>query len=65
MSYDLTFWKQKPTSTSSPSHIYGELLEGRTVGELESIPTAEFIKLIHQRFPGITTDGGSHLLGRK
>jgi hypothetical protein len=58
MSYDLTFWKQKPTCTASPSHIYGELMEGRAVDGLETIPTAEFIQRIHQRFPGITTDGG-------
>jgi hypothetical protein len=58
MSYDLTFWKQELTATQTPSHIYGELLEGRTVEGLETIETAEFTKLIHQRFPGIVTDGG-------
>jgi hypothetical protein len=57
MSYDLAFWKQKPTCTASPSSIYGELLEGRAVDGLETIRTAEFVARIHQRFPGITTDG--------
>lgn len=58
MSYDLTFWKQKPTCTKSPSHTYRELLEGRAVDGLETIRTAEFIQRIRQRFPGITTDAG-------
>jgi len=58
MSYDLTFWMQKSTVPQAPSHIYGELLEGRAVEGLETIQTAEFTKLIHQRFPGIVTDGG-------
>ena len=58
MSYDLAFWKQKPACSASPSSIYGELLEGRAVDGLEFIPTAQFVARIHQRFPGITTDGG-------
>ena len=58
MSYDLTFWKQKPSCKASPSSIYGELLEGRVVEGLEVIPTAEFVARIHERFPGITTNGG-------
>ena len=58
MSYDLTFWKQKPTCTGSPSQICRELAEGRAVDGLEVIPTAEIIARIHHRFPGITTDGG-------
>jgi hypothetical protein len=58
MSYDLTFWKQKPTCTMPPSHIYRELLDGRAIESLEAIPTAEFVTRIHQKFPGITTDGG-------
>ena len=62
MSYDLTFWKQKPTCRLPPSEIYGELMEGRAVDGLETIPTAEFIKRIRQRFPGMTTDGRSTFL---
>lgn len=58
MSYDLTFWKQKPTCTIPPAHIYRELLDGRAVESLERIPTADFVARIHQKFPGITTDGG-------
>ena len=58
MSYDLTFWKQKSTCTMPPSHIYRELLDGRAVESLETIPTADFVARIHQKFPGITTDGG-------
>jgi hypothetical protein len=57
MSYDLAFWKQKPTCTAPPSSIYADLLEGRAVDGLETIPTAEFVARIHHRFPGITTDG--------
>lgn len=58
MSYDLAFWKPEPTCMASPSQIYEELLEGRAIDGLETIPTAEFIQRIHQRFPGISTDGG-------
>jgi hypothetical protein len=58
MSYDLTFWKQKPDCTAPPSSIYRELLDGRAVDGLETIPTDEFVARIHQHFPGITTDGG-------
>jgi hypothetical protein len=58
MSYDLTFWKQKPSCTASPSTIYRALLDGRTVDGLETIPTTEFVARIHQRFPGIVTGGG-------
>jgi hypothetical protein len=58
MSYDLAFWKQKTTCTAKPAQIWGELLDGRTVDGLETIPIADFIQGIHQRFPGIVTDGG-------
>jgi hypothetical protein len=58
MSYDLAFWKQKPTCTASPSSIYGDLLEGRAVDGLETIPTTEFITRVQERFLGISTDGG-------
>jgi hypothetical protein len=55
MSYDLMFWKQNPICAASPSEIYGELMEGRAVEDLETFPTVEFINRIHQRFPGTTT----------
>lgn len=58
MSYDLVFWRQKPTCTTSPSQICRELLEDRSVEGLETIRTDEFIKRVHERFPGIVTDGG-------
>ena len=58
MSYDLGFWKQKPTCTTPPSHIYKELVGGRAVESLEAIPTAAFVARVHQKFPGITEDGG-------
>jgi len=58
VSYDLGFWKQKPTCTTPPSHIYKELVGGRAVESLEAIPTAAFVARVHQKFPGITEDGG-------
>jgi hypothetical protein len=58
MSYDLAFWKQKPTCKTPPSSIYRSLLAGTAVDELEIIPTAKFVARIHQRFPGIVEDGG-------
>jgi hypothetical protein len=58
MSYDLTFWVQKPTCTQVPSKIYSQLLEGRVVDGLDDIPTPELINRIRQLFPGITTDSG-------
>jgi hypothetical protein len=58
MSYDLTFWKQKPTFNVAPAQVYRELLEGRTMDGLDTIPTNEFTELIHQHFPEIVTDGG-------
>ena len=58
MSYDLTFWKQKPTCSIPPSSIYRSLQDGRAVEDLETIPTAAFVARIHQKFPGITEDGG-------
>ena len=58
MSYDLLFWKQKPTCTSTPLSIYEALMEEHAVDDLETIPAAEFISRVHQQFPGIVTDGG-------
>lgn len=58
MSYDLIFWKQKPTCTASPSAIYKALLDGQIVEGLETISTAQVVARIGQRFPGIVTDGG-------
>jgi hypothetical protein len=58
MSYDLAFWKQKLASQVQPSEIYRNLLDGKTVESLETIPTAAFIARVHQKFPGIIEDGG-------
>lgn len=58
MSYDLTFWKQKPTCATSPSTIYKALLDGQIVEGLEAISTAQVVARIEDRFPGIVTDGG-------
>ena len=58
MSYDLAFWKQRPTCTASPSQIHGELLDGRAVDGLETIPTDEFVARVHQCFHGIVSEGG-------
>jgi hypothetical protein len=58
MSYDLAFWKQKPTCSTPPSDIYRSLLDGTTVEGLETIPTATFVARVHQKFPGIVEDGG-------
>ena len=58
MSYDLTFWKQKPACVTPPQHIYTELMEGRAVDGVEMIPTTDFLARVHDKFPGITKDGG-------
>jgi hypothetical protein len=58
MSYDLAFWKQKPTCTVQPSVIYHDLLDGVQVECLETIPTADFVARVQQTFPGIIEDGG-------
>jgi hypothetical protein len=58
MSYDLAFWKQKRTCALPPAHIYRELLDGRAVESLETIPTAEFVARVRQKFSDITEDGG-------
>ena len=57
MSYDLTFWKQKPACVARPSTIYQQLLDRADVQDLETIPTIEFIARIERRFPGIVRDG--------
>ena len=41
-----------------PSHIYRELVDGRAVESLETIPTAAFVARVHQKFPGIIENGG-------
>lgn len=58
MSYDLTFWKQNPTCSTPPSSIYRDLLSGSVVEGLETIPTTAFLARVHQKFPGITEEGG-------
>lgn len=57
MSYDLAFWKQKPSCTTLPANIYRSLLDGSPVEGLEAIPTAEFVARVHRAFPGIVEDG--------
>src|SRR5262245_52479560 len=58
MSYELAFWKQKPTCTAPPSSIYQQLVDSQAVEGLETIPRPALIARIQQRFPGLTTDGG-------
>lgn len=59
VSYDLVFWKQsKKKLALGAQRIYEQLVDGKSVNGLETIPAAEFIGRIRKAFPGIKTEGG-------
>ena len=58
MTRDLVFWKQKPGCTLPAAGIYRALLDGSVIEDLETMPAAQFLERIEQRFPGLAREGG-------
>jgi hypothetical protein len=59
VSYDLVFWKQKPSCTTRPQTVYDALMDERPVKGLVVIPVVEMVRVIGRHFPG-TAPNGSH-----
>lgn len=58
MSYDLTFWKQKPSCKTPPAEVYSRLMDGLVVADLELLPVEAIETMIDQRFPGVVRAPG-------
>jgi hypothetical protein len=50
MSYDLSFWKEKPGIRLDPQETYERLSNGEQVDGLEELPTEQMLELVGIRF---------------
>jgi hypothetical protein len=61
MSYDLVLWTgERPESDEAAADLYRDLMEEGDLAEgPPSVPIRVFVEALLQRWPDITTDGGS------